>query len=305
MSAPRISVAMPAYQAERWIGETLESVMGQTSAPDEVVVVDDGSTDRTSEVVRSFGDRVRLVQQANAGPPAAYNRGFRESTSAYVAMCPADDLWEPHKLEVQREALAKDPAIDVAFARARYFGIEERDFDAPQGEGILDTGTLFREMYWSDQIPAPTAVVRRAAWERLGGFREDLAAEDYEFWLRALRARAVFYFDRRVLARLRQHGGNVSSQALPMWEMNHRIHAEYAADLGDPGLTRRTLARDLRTIGRCRVGLGRARDARLAYRASAGHVPHPAAVAWTLLLSVPGSAAVAGRLAAHRRANAA
>ena len=65
---------MPAYQAERWIGDTLETVLAQTSPPDEVVVVDDGSSDGTADVVRTFGDRVRLVQQANAGPSASNGR---------------------------------------------------------------------------------------------------------------------------------------------------------------------------------------------------------------------------------------
>lgn len=302
--SPAITVAMPAYQVERWIGEALESVLRQTSPPDEVVVVDDGSTDGTADVVRALGSPVRLVQQANRGASAAYNRAFSEAACEYVAMCPADDVWEAHKLECQRATLAAHPDVDVAFSGARYFGLEDRAFIGPRDRGVLDSARLFREMFEGDRIPAPTAVIRRDLFDRLGGFRTDLACEDYEFWMRALRAGAVFFHDPRPLARLRQHGGNLSSQALSMWEMNHRIHAEYAAEMGDSRLVSETLARDLRTIGRCRLGLGQAGSARQAYRASAAHVRHPSALAWAALLGVPGSGQVIERLAARRRASA-
>ena len=98
---------MPAYQAEPWIGATLETVLAQTCPPDEVVVVDDGSTDRTAKIAGGFGDPVRVVRQSNGGPSAAYNRAFRESNGEFVAMCPADDLWEPDKLELQGKALSE------------------------------------------------------------------------------------------------------------------------------------------------------------------------------------------------------
>jgi glycosyltransferase involved in cell wall biosynthesis len=296
---------MPAYQAERWIGATLESILGQTAAPHEVVVVDDGSTDATAEVARSFGAPVRVVQQPNGGVSAAYNRAFRECTGSHVAMCPADDLWEPSKLELQREVLAAHPEVDVAFGGARYFGLEERDFAGPREAGILDPRSFFREMYRSDLVPAPTAVIRRELFDRLGGFREDLDGEDYEFWMRALKHGAVFFNDRRLLVRLRQHGGNLSAQAVSMWEMNLQIHELYATDLGDERLARRTLAHDLRTIGRSRLGLGEVDRARAAYRSSLAKQPHPAALAWTALLSLPGAAGPLRRLAAHRRARAA
>lgn len=300
--SPSVSVAIPAYQAERWLAETLDAVLAQTSPPDEVVVVDNGSTDATADVAQEFDAPVRLVRQrSNRGPAAAYNRAIDESRGDYVAMCPADDLWEPHKLELQREALSARPDVDVAFGAARSFGSEERDFPRPEGKGVLDPESFFREMYRADVVAAPTALVRRALFHRLGAFREDLAGEDYEFWMRALRCRAVFFYDPRVLVRLRRHGGNLSSQALPMWELNHRIHQLYAADLGDDDLARRTLARDLRRIGRCRLGLGRAEAARHAYRASLSQVLHPAALAWALAVSTPGTQGLWRRAAARRR----
>lgn len=306
MPGPSISVAVPAYQAEAWLAETLESVLAQTSPPDEVVVVDNGSTDRTADIARRYAGPVRLVaQHPNRGPAGGYNRAIQECRGDYVAMCPADDLWEPRKLELQRQAVATWPEIDVAFGGARYFGLEERDFPGEPDEGVLDPDRFFREMYQSDLVAAPSAVVRRELFDRLGPFREDLAGEDYEFWMRALKGRAVFFYDPRLLVRLRQHGGNLSSQALAMWELNHRIHTLYAPDLDDEDLARRTLARDLREIGRCRLGLGSARAARHAYRASLRHVRHPAGLAFALGLSLPGACVLMDRVATLRRGGSA
>jgi hypothetical protein len=115
----------------------------------------------------------------------------------------------------------------------------------------------------------------------------------------------VFFHDQRLLVRLRQHGGNLSAQTVPMWEMNHQIHTIYAQDLDDEGLARRTLAHDLRTIGRAHLGLGDVGNARKAYRTSLSQVPHLAALAWTLVLSLPGAGGPLRRLAARRRARAA
>jgi glycosyltransferase involved in cell wall biosynthesis len=298
---PTISVAMPAFQAERWIAATLESVLAQTSPPEEIVVVDDGSTDATAEIAAGFGDPVRVVRQPNGGAPAAYNRAFRESRGTYVAMCPADDLWEPDKLERQSEALLTHPEIDVAFGGARFFGLEDREFVGPTQSGLLEPSAFFRDMYRQDLVPAPTALVRRALFDRLGGFREDLDGEDYEFWMRALEHGAIFFNDPRLMVRLRQHGGNLSAQAVSMWEMNRQIHEAYAGAVDDDRLVRETLALDLRTIGRARLGLGQVAAARRAYRASLSKSLHPAAAAWTALLSLPGAAGPLRKLAARRR----
>ena len=254
MRRPTITVAVPAYNAERWIGEALAAVLAQTDPPDEVVVVDDGSTDGTVGEVERFGASVRLVRQANGGCPAAFNRAFAEARGDYVALCPADDVWEPRKLEWQREALAAHPEIDVAFGAARTFGLSEADFRRPPADGLLDRAALTRAMYERNVVADPGAVVRRALHERLGGFR-DLIGEDYEFWMRALRAGAVFWYDPRLLVRLRAHGGNLSAQALAIWRTNLRVHREFAPDVRDPALVARALARDVWSVARCRVGL--------------------------------------------------
>jgi glycosyltransferase involved in cell wall biosynthesis len=299
---PTIAVVMPAYNVAHWIDETLETVLTQTRPADEVIVVDDGSTDDTAARARAHG--VTVLQQRNGGPPAAYNAGFDAATTGYCAMCPADDLWDPHKLEWQAATLEVDPLIDVLFSKARYFGLVERDHPHPERAGVQDQRSFLRAMYASDLVPAPTAVVRRALHQSLARFDETLPSEDYEFWLRALRAGARFAYDDRTMVRLRQHGGSVSSRALEIWEMNHRIHAAFAADVGDPTLTRSVLACDLREIARCRFGAGRPEGARQAYRAALRQRPTAEAAIGATLLSIPGLRSALVALNERRTAHA-
>jgi glycosyltransferase involved in cell wall biosynthesis len=287
---PTISVVISAFNAERWIDETLESALAQTRPPREVIVIDDGSTDGTARRLERFAERVRVFSQANRGVAASFNRAFAEASGDYVALCGADDIWEPSKLEWQAEAIAAHPEIDVAFGHARMFGIVEGDFVRPPGSGILDGAVLARRLYDANLIAAPSAVIRRALHTRLGGFREDFPAEDYEFWLRALRAGAVFYYDPRLLLHYRRHGENMSmpgaardDRLLPQLEMNYAVHRLYA-DLVTPAELSRMLAKDLCDLGRHLVDLGRPTEARRMLRASMRRHPEVRALAWLVLL---------------------
>ena len=223
VTRPTVSAVIPAYNAAAWIDETLESVLAQTVAPDEVIVIDDGSTDETREIVLARGSSIRMIRQENAGAAAAWNRGFAAAACEFVAKCPADDLWEPQKLERQIATLDDDSSIDLLFGRARDFGVVEGDLPAPPSNGRLDPDELLPALYASNCFAAPTAVVRRSLHEELRGFREHLVVgEDYDFWLRALEGGAGFFYDARLMTRLRKHGGNLSLQALTTWQTNTR-----------------------------------------------------------------------------------
>jgi glycosyltransferase involved in cell wall biosynthesis len=279
---PTITVGIPAYNAGRWIDETLQTVLAQTRPADEIIVVDDGSTDDTAAIAHRHG--VRVISQSNAGPAAAYNRAFDEATSDYVAMCPADDLWEPRKLEWQAASLDADPAIDITFGQAQYFGLRSELHPHPDVPGRQRPEDFLCAMYAKVLIPTPTAVVRRDLHQNLERFDESYATEDYEFWMRALRAGAIFNYDPHLMVRLRHHGSNTSNQALAMWEVNLRVHKAFAADIGDDVLVQRTLAKDFRWIARARFGLGDVAGAADAYRASFRTRPSAeAAIGWALL----------------------
>ncbi len=110
-----ISAIMPVYNGAATVAKALDSALSQTQPPEEIVVVDDGSTDATAEIVARFGPPVRCVRQANAGPAAARNRGIAEARGQWVAFLDSDDLWYPTKLQRQRELIAAAPDLGVVF----------------------------------------------------------------------------------------------------------------------------------------------------------------------------------------------
>src|SRR5947208_1951691 len=105
MPSPTISVAIPAYNARKFLVEALESVLAQTFRPHEIIVVDDGSTDGTSAVVAEYAPDVTLISQANSGESVARNLALSRVTGEWVAWLDADDVWEPTKLEAQADRI--------------------------------------------------------------------------------------------------------------------------------------------------------------------------------------------------------
>jgi glycosyltransferase involved in cell wall biosynthesis len=287
---PTITAVVAAYNAEHWIAETLEAVLGQTRSPDEVIVVDDGSTDGTAAVLQRFAERVRIVTRENGGCPAAFNTAFAHATGDYVAMCGADDVWEPRKLEWNARTLADHPEVDVVFGDAQLFGLADGTYAKPPGEGVLDGEALRDALYRENIICAPSIVIRRSLFERLGPFVEKFGADDLEYWMRCLREGATFYYDRRVLLRYRRHDGNLSSRLLWMAQCSHDVHRWYADDVKDRVLVRDVLADDHFKIARHMVDEGRAAEARAAFRASLRHRRRPRALVWTLVLTLPDGA---------------
>jgi glycosyltransferase involved in cell wall biosynthesis len=288
---PSITVAVPAYQAERFIAETLKSILAQTHPPDEVIVVDDGSTDGTAQELERFSERIRVIRQPNGGCAAAFNAAFRQASCDFVAECGADDIWEPHKLERQVEALTKHPQVDIVFSAARVFGSAQGCWGMPTNEdanvGILDPRRLGRTMYRSNPVCPSTLLIRRGLYEQLGPFAEDIATEDYEYWMRALSRGAVFYYDPEMLVRYRRHDANASSNHLAMAQTDLLVHRLYADLAASRSLVRKVLARDYFVLGRLLRDEERIREARATFATSLRHRPTLRALAWMLLLAVP------------------
>jgi len=176
---PTVSVVVPVYNGGRSIRQTLTSVLAQTRSDIEVIVVDDGSTDDTAEIVRTFtrrDSRVRLLRQSNGGVAAARNRGIREARGDFVAPIDADDVWLPEYLERQVAALeAGGPA--VTFCYAGFFRLDEanRVMQLPRGHGApsADYISLLRR----NLVGCGSATVfRRDAVLAVGGYDESLRA---------------------------------------------------------------------------------------------------------------------------------
>ena len=294
MSRPSISVVVRVYNAEELIGASLTAILSQTHLPDEVIVVDDGSTDGTPQELSRFGGAIRVVRQANGGHSAAMNRGFAEARCDYIAICDADDIWEPVKLERHFAALRRHPEIDVAFSAARRFGLTERDHSPPPGNGILDRREFGRILYRGNPVCTSSTLVRRRLFARVGPFNPRLpAAEDYDYLLRALKAGAVFFYQPEVLVRYRQHEAQATRNRLRIERAKFLVHQWHADMIDDARLVRSVHADDLLGIGRQLIDDGRPREARkvfchsLRYAAAAGPYACGRALSWVTILSLP------------------
>ncbi len=188
-----ISVIIPAYNRADLIGATLESLLRQTLPAHEILVVDDGSTDGTAEVAESYGGAIRVIRQENAGPAAARNRGFRESSGEFIHFFDSDDLALPNKHEVQLAALQSSGA-DIAYGPWVKGAITAKDF-TPENQVLqqngLPKGDLVEALlsHWS--VVPHACLFRRDIVEKVGGFPESLfVAEDQLMFLRCLLAGA-------------------------------------------------------------------------------------------------------------------
>lgn len=204
--APLVSVLIPCFNAEKYVGEAIESALAQTHPNVEVVVVDDGSTDGSPDVIRSFAGRIVFEIGPNRGACAARNRALALSRGEYVQFLDADDLLLPTKVERQLPILLRDEA-DLVFSRGTLFG--DGKPERTKKRSIEPLGETDRFVYALRQgISTEDPLHRRTCVERVGGFREHLRrAQEYDLHVRLAAANTRFAFLDEVLARHRHHDG--------------------------------------------------------------------------------------------------
>nr|BAP91647.1 glycosyl transferase family 2 [Phormidium sp. KS] len=182
---PPISVIIPAYNSERTIQATIESVLQQTFSDFELIIVDDGSTDKTLEIVSSFKDaRIKVFSYSNAGGAVSRNRGFSHSSGEFIAFLDADDLWTPDKLELQLKALQDNPEAAVAYSWLD--AIDEAGKFLREGNHRMENGNIFAKLFLIPFVESGSnPLIRRQAFIDVGGFDESLtASQDYDLYLR-------------------------------------------------------------------------------------------------------------------------
>lgn len=182
---PLISVIIPAYNAVKTIQETIESVLSQTFQDFEIIVIDDGSSDSTVEVVSSIqDDRLKVFSYPNAKQAASRNRGFAHSTGKYISFLDADDLWTPNKLESQLKALQDNPQAAVAYSWSHC--IDEKGKFLREASHSTSSGDVYAKLLLCDFLDnGSNPLIRRQALLEVGGFDESLPpAEDWDMWLR-------------------------------------------------------------------------------------------------------------------------
>jgi glycosyltransferase involved in cell wall biosynthesis len=209
----RLSVCIPAYQAERYVREAIESVLADVPDGAEIILVDDGSTDATHAVAASYEPRIRILRQAHGGIGAAFNTAVAASSGDVIAAIDADDLWLAGKTEAQLRRLAAEPQVDVVFGHAY-------EFVSP------DVPTEMRARWRYRETPAPgilrgAMMIRRSAWDRVGAMDTDLHVGEFVAWYaRAVDAGLRMSVLSQVVLARRIHGANT---VLNAWES----HGDY------------------------------------------------------------------------------
>ena len=199
MSEPTISVVIPLYNKQLEIGAAVRSALAQTRPPQEIIVVDDGSTDGGAEIVRAIGSPlVRLVRQSNAGVCAARNRGIAESTGEYIALLDADDAWEPGFLAEIAAMIREFPGCGLyctAFSIISHDGTYPAP--TPSERGVV--ANFFRESaHRYIAIPSASCIPRRV-FDTVGLFPEGMKiAEDLYMWIRIARRYEVCFSPERL-----------------------------------------------------------------------------------------------------------
>jgi glycosyltransferase involved in cell wall biosynthesis len=190
---PEFSVVMPAFNAEHTIGAAIRSVLAQTRSDFELLVVDDGSTDATSDEVKahSTDTRVRLLAQDHQGVAAARNHGISEARGTLVSMLDSDDLWLPSYLEVMGDVMANDRSAALAYTDAWVFDEVKGRFRRATAIGAVSPPSLPAEplavlaLLLRINFIYTSTTARRQILLDVGGFRTDLiVSEDYELWVR-------------------------------------------------------------------------------------------------------------------------
>jgi glycosyltransferase involved in cell wall biosynthesis len=222
MSAtPAVSIITPAYNASASLAETVASVLAQTFKDFELLIVDDGSTDRTLELARQWeraDDRIRLLSRTNAGSAAARNAAMRHARGGFFAFLDSDDVWQPGFLAAQMAVFDRFPDAAVVTSNAYNLG---GAFDGRPLQPV-DGGTRrvsLLDMLQQEDLICIMSVFRREVFERTGGLEDALGHnEDYDFWLRAAIAGCGFVLNPEPLAYYRRRPASKSTDEVGMLE---------------------------------------------------------------------------------------
>jgi glycosyltransferase involved in cell wall biosynthesis len=219
---PLVSVILPAYNSEKFIGRSLGSALAQSYRRLEVVVIDDGSTDRTRKLVEEFADpRIRYLWQANAGQGPARNRGMRQCTGDYITFLDADDCYLPTKVEREVEFLERHSHYRVAYCGVRFFYSGQADrLLKVKSKGR--SGNILPELMRDSFINPNAVMLAREVWERVGGFNETrYFPEEWELYLRIALAGYEFGFiDEDLVVVESRPGSNTTMAIQPQLKRN-------------------------------------------------------------------------------------
>lgn len=219
MSNPVVSVIIPNYNQARYLGEAIQSVLDQTYRSFEIVVVDDGSTDNSRELVSLFGGKVRYLWQENQGLGAARNQGILAARGEIIGLLDADDEWHPAFLEKMVSLAAQHPRATVFYCGAQTMDEDGRELPQQLGGPAIPPETIYQKILRANFLIPSTILMRRSVLMAAGMFEQSIRSihgcEDWDLWLRLL-PKHLFVGAQKCLVRYRLHGESLSTNSARM-----------------------------------------------------------------------------------------
>ncbi|MBN1497643.1 MAG: glycosyltransferase [Spirochaetes bacterium] len=208
---PSFSVILPTFNRNVTVREAVDSVLGQTLADYELIVIDDGSTDDTAAIEQEYGSRLKYIRQENRGVSAARNTGVRVSSGDWIAFLDSDDLWLPEKLARQADYIASRP--DVIIHQTDEQWIRKGRRVNPGRRHLKREGNIFIESLELCLISPSAVVMTRDCFDRYGPFDENLpACEDYDLWLKITKDEWIGLVPEQLVVRRGGHPDQLSSR---------------------------------------------------------------------------------------------
>lgn len=229
MLNPLVTVIIPVYNQEKFVIETVESVCTQTYSNLQIIVVDDGSHDKTADVVKKhFADHVDLIRQSNGGPSAAVNTGLRHANGELIALMGGDDICSPDRISHQVQ-FRSEKDHDIVFCRPKLIdgageNLDDSTFPVFFRQIDDDPKSIFRSLFFEGNfLCAPSALITANAIQKLGYFHEGLIQlQDYDYWLRACGKGLTIGISDYLSIAYRRHSANLSSE-----DRNEAVLAEF------------------------------------------------------------------------------
>jgi glycosyltransferase involved in cell wall biosynthesis len=300
MTHPLVSVVVPVYNGERYLRQALESALGQTYRSLEIVVVDDGSTDGSPQLIASFGSRLRSLRQANGGVALARNSGIRAAHGELIAFLDQDDWWMPEKIEKQVALFLADERLGLAHTAILQYSDSAAAFVEPvylTHRSPQLQGDCFEELLLGNAIFNSSTMIRKNVLQKSGTFDPGIpgnTVQDYDLWLRIARHFPFAYLPQQLTA-LRLHDGQGTLNRLAMLGDELRLLERIVSErqLRDSPALRARFAELLDELGvahldnrahrlarQCFIRALRTRwSARMAVLSAASFLP-PSGVAW-------------------------
>ena len=210
---PKVSIIIPTYNTANYISEAVDSALAQTYPDSEIIVVDDGSTDGTRQLLESYGHRIRYIYQDNQGVSTARNKGVQEAQGEYMAFLDADDIWYPDKIMKEVSVAEQNLQVPLFFSDAESFNekgllkssnMPPRDALYEKGsfryqisktrlnDGAVIQGDFYKDLLLGNFVTLSTAFIRKEYLEQAGGFNKGLSVNaDYDLWLRISRTKPI------------------------------------------------------------------------------------------------------------------